>query len=120
VGAAVVDMLRGSAGLTFDAVTITGGDTQSKAGYGNYRVPKRDLVGGLQVLLQSGRLKIASSLEHAETLRAELLNFRVKINLATGHDSYEAWREGDHDDLVLAAALAVWAARAPGATMIFV
>ena len=47
----------------------------------SYRVPKRDLVGGLQVLLQSGRLKIASSLEHAETLRAELLNFRVKINL---------------------------------------
>jgi hypothetical protein len=28
VGAAVVDMLRGSAGLTFDAVTITGGDTE--------------------------------------------------------------------------------------------
>jgi hypothetical protein len=120
VGAAVVDMLRGSAGLTFDAVTITGGDTQSKAGYGSYRVPKRDLVGGLQVLLQSGRLKIASSLEHAGTLRAELLNFRVKINLASGHDSYEAWREGDHDDLVLAAALAVWSARAPGPTIVFV
>ena len=124
VGAAVVDMLRdsvrGSAGLTFDAVTITGGDTQSRAGYGSYRVPKRDLVGGLQVLLQSGRLKIASSLEHAETLRAELLNFRVKINLSTGHDSYEAWREGDHDDLVLAAALAVWSARAPGPTIVFV
>jgi hypothetical protein len=124
VGAAVVDMLRGSAGgsagLNFDAVVITGGDTQSMAGHGNYRVPKRDLVGGLQVLLQSGRLKIASSLEHAETLRAELLNFRVKINLQTGHDSYEAWREGDHDDLVLAAALAVWSARKPGAAMILV
>jgi len=32
----------------------------------------------------------------------------VKINLATGHDSYEAWREGDHDDLVLAVAMACW------------
>jgi hypothetical protein len=32
----------------------------------------------------------------------------VKINIATGHDSYEAWREGDHDDLVLAVALACW------------
>jgi hypothetical protein len=109
VGAAVVDMLR-STGLTFDAVTITGGDTQSVAGAGHYRVPKRDLVGGMQVLLQSGRLKIASSLEHAETLKAEMLNFRVKINVATAHDSYEAWREGDHDDLVLAAALACWGA----------
>jgi hypothetical protein len=53
-------------------------------------------------------------------LRAELLNFRVKINLASGHDSYEAWREGDHDDLVLAAAMAVWSARAPGPTIVFV
>ena len=110
VGAAVVDMLRRS-GLTFDAVTITGGDTETQSGYDSYRVPKRDLVGNLQVLLQSGLLKIARSLEHAETLRAELLNFRVKINVATAHDSYEAWREGDHDDLVLATALAAWKAQ---------
>jgi phage FluMu gp28-like protein len=110
VGAAVVDMLR-RAGLIFDAVTITGGDTETQSGYDSYRVPKRDLVGGLQVLLQSQRLRIARSLEHAETLRAELLNFRVKINVATAHDYYEAWREGDHDDLVLAAALAAWRAR---------
>lgn len=113
-------MLRGSAGLTFDAVTITGGDTQSRAGYGSYRVPKRDLVGGLQVLLQSGRLKIASSLEHAEVLRGELLNFRIKIDPKTAHDSYSHWREGDHDDLVLAAALAVWSARKPPPTIVFV
>ena len=65
------------------------------------------------MLLQSGRLKIARELEHAETLKAELLNFRVKINIATGHDSYEAWREGDHDDLVLAAAMATWKAQKP-------
>jgi phage FluMu gp28-like protein len=110
VGAAVVDMLRRS-GLTFDAVTITGGDTETQSDYDSYRVPKRDLVGNLQVLLQSGRLKIVRSLEHAETLRAELLNFRVKINVATAHDSYEAWREGGHDDLVLAAALAAWKAQ---------
>ena len=120
VGAAVVDMLRGSAGLTFDAVTITGGDTQSRAGYGSYRVPKRDLVGGLQVLFQSGRLKIASSLELAEVLRGELLNFRVKIDPKTAHDAYSHWREAEHDDLVLAAALAVWSARKPQPTIVFV
>lgn len=110
VGAAVVDMLRRS-GLTFDAVTITGGDIEIQSGYDSYRVPKRDLIGNLQVLLQSQWLRIARSLEHAETLRDELLNFRVKINVATAHDSYEAWREGDHDDLVLAAALSSWRAR---------
>jgi Terminase RNaseH-like domain len=110
VGIAVCDLLRRS-GLTFDSVKITSGDTEIQSGYDSYRVPKRDLVGNLQVLLQSGRLKIARSLEHADTLRAELLNFRVKINVATAHDSYEAWREGDHDDLVLAAALAAWRAQ---------
>jgi hypothetical protein len=89
VGIAVCDLLRRS-GLTFDSVKITGGDTEIQSGYDSYRVPKRDLVGNLQVLLQSGRLKIARSLEHADTLRAELLNFRVKINVATAHDSYEA------------------------------
>jgi hypothetical protein len=31
-----------------------------------------------------------------------------KVNIATGLDSYEAWREEDHDDLVLAVAMACW------------
>ncbi len=44
----------------------------------------------------------------ADTLKRELLTFRVKINIATSHDSYDAWREGDHDDLVLAVAMACW------------
>jgi hypothetical protein len=35
------------------------------------------------------------------------LNFRVTIS-QSGHDSYDAWRERIHDDLVLATALAVW------------
>ena len=37
----------------------------------------------------------------------ELENFRAKITPA-GRDTYEAWREGDHDDTVLATALACW------------
>ena len=75
---------------------------------GGYRVPKRDLVSAAQVLLQSGRLKIASGLPEAETLKRELLNFRVKIDPKTAHDSYDHWRENEHDDLVLATALACW------------
>ena len=38
----------------------------------------------------------------------ELLNFKIKVNIATGNDSYEAWRENIHDDLVLCVALACW------------
>lgn len=42
-----------------------------------------------------------------EILTAELQNFRAQIT-TSGHDSYEAWREGAHDDTVLATALACW------------
>ena len=66
------------------------------------------LVASVQTLLQSGHLKIAPGMELAPVLKRELLTFRVKINPATAHDSYEHWREGDHDDLVLATALACW------------
>lgn len=106
VGRPVVDLLRRER-LMLTPVLITGGDTITFE-KGFYRVPKRDLVGALQVHLQGGTLKVAESLPLASTLVAELLNFKVKVNIATAHDSYEAWREGDHDDLVLATALAVW------------
>ena len=66
------------------------------------------LVSNLLLLSQEGRLKIASGLAEAKTLVAELQNMRVKIDLKTAHDSYGAWREGQHDDLVLAVALAAW------------
>lgn len=107
VGRPVVDALR-VAGLAPVAITITGGDTVTTESRTAYRVPKRDLVGGLQVLLQAGRLKIARALPFASALVDELLRFRVKIDPVTAHDSYGVWREGKHDDLVLALAVAVW------------
>ena len=89
-------------------ITITGGDSVTKVEGGGIRVPKRDLASAPLVLMQNKQLKIAEGLQLADTLKRELLNFKVKINIATGHDSYEAWREGDHDDLVLAVAMACW------------
>ena len=106
VGVAVTDLLKGK-GLRFTSVTITGGDTVHKAS-GNWRVPKRDLVAALEVSFHTGALKVAEGLTLWPALKEELLNFRRKINLKTAHDSYEHWRESDHDDLVLATALACW------------
>jgi hypothetical protein len=108
VGTAVTDMLS-RAGLRFASVTITGDDSVH---YTNrtWRVPKRDLVGALEVPFHSGRLKIAKGLTLWPILKEELLNFRRKVDLRTSHDSYEHWRESDHDDLVLACALACWQA----------
>lgn len=107
VGRPITDMLR-DRGLRPAAVTITAGERAHPDGMGGWRVPKKDLVAVMQRLLQERRLKIAPALPFAETLVQELLNFRVKINRATGNDSYGAWRERDHDDLVLAVACAVW------------
>jgi hypothetical protein len=62
------------------------------------------------VLLQTRRLRWATSLPEAVTLKAELNNFKAKISLS-GHDSYGAgddWRENNHDDLVLSVALGCW------------
>ncbi len=106
VGAPVVDLFR-QAGLDPVGVLIHGGDKASNEG-DTWRVPKRDLVGSLQVLFQSERLKVSRKLPLASTLQAELLNFKVKIDPVTAHDSYSAWREQDHDDLVLSVAMAAW------------
>jgi hypothetical protein len=62
-----------------------------------------------QALLSSRRLKIAKELAEAELLVAELTAFSAKITLA-GNETFEAWRERDHDDMVLAVALALWLA----------
>jgi len=108
VGRPIVDMLR-EAQLEPLAISIHGGDTVTHEG-GYTRVPKRDLVGIVRKLLDCERLKVVDRLPDAPTLRLELQNFKIKINPETAHDSYSAWREGMHDDLVLAVAVAAWAA----------
>jgi hypothetical protein len=118
VGPAVTDIFK-KRGRFFREVKIHGGDAESMAD-GIYRVPKRNLVSALQVALQSGTLKIAAGLDLAEVLRQELLDFRVKVNIETAHESYGAWREGDHDDLVLAVAMSAWLARTPQPTIVIV
>lgn len=109
VGAGVVDLLT-ERRLQPRRVTITSGDAVSRDGAYGYRVPKRDLASTVALLLEQRRLIVPAGIAHADALRDELANFRVKVSLA-GHDSYGAgaeWREGNHDDLVLAVALAAW------------
>jgi len=109
VGIAIVEEIR-NAGIPCQGITITGGDLITNDG-DDWRVPKRELVSRTQVLLETKRLKIASTLPPAATLVAEFDNFRSKKAVLTGHDSYGAgqdWREGNHDDLVLSVAMAAW------------
>ena len=110
VGAPVVDLLkRAQLDCRLMPVMVTSGglETQDK---GYYHVPKRDLIIGLQVLFQRGALRIAGGLKHSDTLIKEMQAMRVKVTPA-GNEQYAAWREGTHDDLVFAVALACWAAK---------
>jgi hypothetical protein len=107
VGRPVVDLLRDERpGCVVMAVNITSGPFEG----GYCGVPKRDLIMGLQVLLQRQVLRIAAGLEHGEDSVKEVAAMQVKISLS-GREQYGAWREGTHDDLVFAVALACWNAQ---------
>lgn len=106
VGVAVSDLMW-QEGIPHISITATGGDRWHTEDNGKtIRCPKRELVAAAQICLAQGRLRIAAGLAHAPTLTQELQNYQVKIS-AAGHDSYAA-REGEHDDLVYAAAQLCW------------
>lgn len=107
VGRPVVDQLR-QASLEPVAVTITAGTATTRDGEsGDIRTPKRDLIASTSIVLEQRRITIAAGLSESDTLKRELETFRRTVS-PNGDDSYSAWRESDHDDLVLAVALAVW------------
>jgi hypothetical protein len=107
VGEPVMKLLRGSGvDAEFEPITITAGH-QATYDAGIWMVPKKELVGVLQVLLQGRRLRVAPTMGEAQTLVRELTNFRAKVTVATAEVELD-WREGAHDDLVLAVAVAAW------------
>jgi hypothetical protein len=107
VGRAVVNMFsEAQPAAVLRPVLITAGHQISSGDDGAIHVPKKELASTLQALLQTRRLKIAA-LPEREVLVKELLAFRVRITVA-GNETFEAWRERDHDDLVLAVAMAAW------------
>jgi hypothetical protein len=107
VGGAVVGMFQ-QAGMraVLRPVLITAGHEVTFGDDGWHHVPKKELVSALQVLLQARRLKIAH-LPERDLLVKELTTFKVKITV-NANETFEAWRERDHDDLVLATAIAAY------------
>jgi hypothetical protein len=108
VGRAVVDLFRASGvGAALRPLTITGGE----GGTGS-SVAKKNLVGALQVPLQTRRIRIPAGLPLAAELAKELEAFRVKVT-AHRNEVFESWRERDHDDMVVALAMALYLAQRP-------
>ena len=112
LGRPILDSLR-EANLRPRGIVITGGGDAASKRDGITTVPKQTLATTLQVVLQSQRLRLADDVSLDEVLYRELHGFRVKVTLS-GHARFGndvgAWREAEHDDLVLAVALGVWAA----------
>jgi hypothetical protein len=107
VGAPVVDLLRGARlGCELSAVTITGGDREGQNG-NVWSVPKRDLIAGVQLALEQGELRIARELRESGALVRELLDMRMTV-VGSGRVRLGADGCREHDDLVIALALAVW------------
>jgi hypothetical protein len=116
VGRAILDMFR-DAQLKVVPVNVTSGQYDNFA-KGVWNVPKKDLASATKFLLDKKVLKIEDPTDNTSgdndlyissaELIGEIQNFRIKINERTRHESYGAWRENDHDDLVFALFLTCW------------
>lgn len=92
-------------------VSIHGGDNESyDKKQRQYNVPKVELISLLAVLFHDYRFRIEEDLPLADVLAGELQNMQRRQNVNTGHQTF-THREGEHDDLVLAAALSAWGAQ---------
>jgi len=110
VGAPVVDHIRKrDLPAQIVPVTIVAGETETFTKFGYYHVPKRNLISGLQLIVEQQRLRLPRGLPDGDAFLKELMNMRLKIT-ADANETYSAWRDSDHDDLVLAVALATWRA----------
>jgi hypothetical protein len=89
--------------------TVTAG-FRSHQENGFWHIPKKELIfnGGV-IPLQDGRMQWGLGIRERDVLEKELMNYRPKVNIATGHVAFEPWREGEHDDLLFALCLAGWA-----------
>jgi hypothetical protein len=106
VGPTILPVLR-KAGLTWVVpVALTTGLDAAEVDR-TWRLPKRDLVTGLQLGLQQRRLKVAPDLPEADLFVRELSAFRASVTLDPD-DAVADWRARPGDDLVLAVALAIW------------
>jgi hypothetical protein len=115
VGRAALDIMNESdIDAQLISIVIHGGDSVSGSDHDGWRVPKRDLVSAVAVVMQANRLHIRPTMSLAPVLSAELQNFKLKFT-KSGHDQYQSWREEEHDDCVLSAALAIWYAERPKA-----
>jgi hypothetical protein len=109
VGAPVADMFA-ARGIPFAGVQITAGTIETCEDWArqSWRVAKQILISRLDALVNDGRLKFKKSIPEAAQLVRELQDYQYEIT-ESGNMTFNA-PSGSHDDLLLAAALAIWRA----------
>jgi hypothetical protein len=111
VGRGIADMFE-EAGCAPHGVTIVGGNEVTNNGRRDMRIPKTRLIGNLQLALQTYRIAVSSDILVLPTWISEMENFLMRVS-NSGAATREAFSEQVHDDLVVAAAIACWAADNP-------
>lgn len=107
-GRPVLDMLTESTLMaSIRAYTITHGFAEGEYKSGHGTVPKLHLCGVTQAAVQQRRVRYADGLRLGPVLEREMETFHVKA-APDRNETFAAWREKDHDDLVLALALIIW------------
>lgn len=104
VGRALADMLT-AAGVECIPIQLTGGEAESVVD-GTYHVSKSLLIGRFLAAWDGGRVQVPATASFLAILEAELKAFRGAMS-AQGRATFEA-TQGEHDDLVMALAQAVW------------
>jgi hypothetical protein len=107
VGAGVVDSFRqAKPAATIHSIVITGGHTESRRPNNVRHVSKTILIHLALMCVLQERIKFARRIPEADVIKRELSNYTMRIS-PSANETYSA-RDSEHDDLVLALALAVY------------
>jgi phage FluMu gp28-like protein len=96
------------------SVYITGGiNTTEGSEYNEYHVPKGQLISGLEAAFDSKAIYMSQHSREIDQIVRELAEFEIHIS-ESGRDTFDDRGNRHHSDLVIALALAVWAANYDG------
>jgi hypothetical protein len=121
VGRPVVDNLRAEkVKAHLMPILITAGNAvREDVEAREWHVPKRELVSATVAMFQSDRVRVRYGGSPAADklvarFRKELSLFTTKISKRSANEQFGAWADGQHDDMVLALMLAIWAGETAG------
>lgn len=104
VGRAILDMLTAE-GIKATPIQLTGGEAESCVN-GTYHVSKSFVIGKFLAAWDASRVQVPATASFLPILETELKAFRGAMT-SQGRAKFEA-EQGEHDDLVMALAQAVW------------